>query len=153
MSLLKKGKHFWKKILAGIFILIAVAVFAIWYIFNLKFEDTAAQKPNYEVNGIGLLNEFIKDDSAANKKYTEKIITVSGQVSEVETADSTINIKMADTLTDAYIIFAFQENNIKDANLLKEGDTVSIKGSCSGGTYSQILETHYISFKRCILIK
>jgi hypothetical protein len=103
------------------------------------------------VNAIDLLHEFQKNDSLANKKYADKIITVNGRISELETADTTINVKIADTLTDAYIIFAFQQQHLNEAKTLKEGDTVSIKGSCSGGTYSQILETEFITFKRCAI--
>ena len=89
----------------------------------------------------------------ANKKYAEKIITVNGRVTETESADTTINIKMIDSLTDAYIIFAFQEQHLKEAKQLKEGDSVSIKGSCSGGIYSNILETEFVTFKRCTVNK
>ena len=74
-------------------------------------------------------------------------------VFETEAADTTINIKMMDTLTDAYIIFAFQQEHLKEAKQLKVGDNVSIKGSCSGGAYSQILETEFVTFKRCTLNK
>jgi hypothetical protein len=33
------------------------------------------------------------------------------------------------------------------------GDKVSIKGSCSNGAFSTILETEYITFKRCAVNK
>ena len=126
---------------------------AVWYIFNEKFTDTSERKAAFTVNAIDLIHEFQQSDSLANKKYAEKIITVNGRISELEAADTTINVKMIDTLTDAYIIFAFQQQHLKEAKQLKEGDSVSIKGSCSGGTYSEILETEFITFKRCAVNK
>ncbi len=142
-----------KKIALAGFVLFVIGAVTAWFIFTQKFEDTTKQEAAFIVNAMDFIKEFQASDSFANKKYAEKIITVNGSVSEIEAADTTINIKMIDTLTDAYIIFAFQNQHLAQAKLLKQGDSVSIKGSCSGGTYSEILETEYITFKRCAVIK
>lgn len=142
-----------KSLLIGGLLLLLAGGGAVWYIFNEKFTDTSERKAAFTVNAIDLIHEFQQSDSLANKKYAEKIITVNGRISELEAADTTINVKMIDTLTDAYIIFAFQQQHLKEAKQLKEGDSVSIKGSCSGGTYSEILETEFITFKRCAVNK
>ena len=142
-----------KIIIASILVLIVVAVAAIWYIFTIKFSDINDQKPLYSVKALDLINEFTKNDSIANKKYAEKIIAVTGLVTEVEPADSTINIKLGDTITGSYAIFAFQKLHLAEAKFIKKGDSISVKGSCSGGAYSEILETQFITFKRCALIK
>lgn len=142
-----------KRLLIGGLLLLLAGGGAVWYIFNEKFTDTSERKAAFTVNAIDLIHEFQQSDSLANKKYAEKIITVNGRISELEAADTTINVKMIDTLTDAYIIFAFQQQHLKEAKQLKEGDSVSIKGSCSGGTYSEILETEFITFKRCAVNK
>jgi tRNA_anti-like len=150
----KNIKRTWlKRLLIIGTILFIVGGTAIWYIFTQKFEDTTKQQAAYTVNAVDFIKEFQASDSLANKKYAEKIITINGRVSEMEAADTTINIKMIDTLTDAYIIFAFQKENIMDVKKIKEGDSISVKGSCSGGTYSDILETEFINFKRCIINK
>ena len=139
-------------ILAVIIVAFAFAV-GIWYVFTQKFTDTEKEKADYTINAFDLIKEFKNNDSLANKKYAEKIITVTGLVTEVEAADTTVNIKMADTTSGSYAIFAFQQQNLTEAKAIKEGDKVSIKGSCSGGAYSQILETEFITFKRCALTK
>ena len=142
-----------KKLLAAGLILLFIGAGVAWYLFTQKFEDTAAAKADYTVQAKELINEFRKSDSAANKKYTEKIITVSGMVSAIEAADTTLNVKMADTSNGSYIIFAFQQQDFAAVKKIKQGDQVSIKGSCSGGAYSEILETEFITFKRCSLNK
>jgi hypothetical protein len=146
-------KPWLKKALIGLIILVLAAAAGVWYIFTEKFTDTIKRKADYTVNAKDLIREFQKNDSLANKKYAEKIIIVNGIVSEMETADTTVNIKFSDPETGGYIIFAFQQNNIPEAKQLKEGDKASIKGSCSGGAYSEILEAEYITFKRCALNK
>jgi hypothetical protein len=147
-------KRTWLKklFIIGTILFVALGI-AVWFIFTQKFEDTTKQEAAYTLNAMDFIKEFQISDSLSNKKYAEKIITINGRVSETEAANTTINIKMMDTLTDAYIIFAFQQQDLKAAKQLKEGDSISIKGSCSGGTYSEILETQFITFKRCAVIK
>ena len=142
-----------RKFIIAALILFAIGIIAIWYIFTVKFTDITKEKAAFQVNGNDLIHEFKKADKLANVKYGEQIIAVSGTVSAVENADSTVNIKMADVDTGDYIIFAFQEQNIAEAKLIKEGQKVVIKGSCSGGAYSSILGAEFITFKRCALSK
>lgn len=142
-----------KKILIAIIILVAIGGIAIWYLFAQKFQDTNKEKSVYTINALDLIKEFQKNDSLANTKYAEKIITVFGIVTEVESVDKTVNIKIADSTNGSYVIFAFQQQNLHDLKIIKEGDNVSIKGSCSGGAYSKILEAEFITFKRCALNK
>ena len=146
-------KPWLKKLLIIVLVMIVSGSIAVYLIFTEKFEDTGLQVAAYTVSADELIKEFQVNDSAANIKYAEKIMLVNGKIAETEAADSTVNIKMVDTLTGSYIIFAFQEQHKKEAKQLKAGDMVSIKGSCSGGTYSKILETEFISFKRCAINK
>jgi len=150
---MKRIKPAVKKIIIAALVVIALGAIAIWYIFTEKFTDTNKEKAAYTITALDLIKEFKANDSLANKKYAEKIIDVTGVVTEIENADSTVNIKLADTTSGSYAIFAFQQQHLAEAKSIKEGDKVTIKGSCSGGAYSQILETEYITFKRCALSK
>lgn len=141
-----------KWMIAGFILLLAGGGF-VWYIFNEKFTDTEKIKADYTVNVSDFIREFQQDMKLANKKYSEKIIVVNGTVSKVEAAGTTVNIKMTDATSGAYVIFAFQQQHLTEAKQMKEGDKVSIKGSCSNGAFSNILETEYITFKRCAVNK
>ncbi len=143
----------YKKWLLALFVLLLAGGIAIWYLFTLKYDDTATVKADYTVNAMDFIKEFKQDMAAANKKYTEKIVVINGFVSAVEMADTTANIKMVDTTNGAYIIFAFQQQHLAEAKAMKEGEEVSIKGSCSNGAFSSILEAEYITFKRCAVNK
>lgn len=142
-----------KRLLLSLLIVAAIGGIVIWYIFTERFSDTTDRAAAFNLAAVDLIHEFEAGDSAANAKYAEKIITVTGIISEIESADTTVNLKMADTSTGSYIIFAFQKENQPEAKKVKEGEQVSIKGSCSGGAYSNILETEYITFKRCVISK
>jgi uncharacterized protein (UPF0333 family) len=149
-----KAQMSWSKRILITVVLLAVATAAVyWYVATEKFSDTIHEKAAYTVNAIDFIREFEKDDKAANQKYSEQIITVNGRVAAVERADTTMNIKFIDSTTSSYIIFAFQEQHLEKVKTVQPGDSVSIKGSCSGGIHSEILGNEAISFKRCALNK
>lgn len=152
--MLKNPKH--KKVLkwlligGGAFFLAGIALY--FFYATRTHDDTATLTVDYTVEAIPFIKEFEKGYQAANKKYAEKIIAVKGEVTATEPADTTMNVKMTDTTTGSYLIFAFQDQHMAEAKNLKEGDHVVIKGSCSDGVYSEILGTYFISFKRSIVI-
>ena len=138
----------------SILILAGIGAAIYWYIATEKFADTKDREAAFTVNAIDFIREFRKDDSVSNKKYGERIISVNGRVSELESPDSaTVNIKFIDTNTGDYIIFAFQEQYLSEAKSVKVGDSVSVKGSCSGSFYSDLLDAYNIGFIRCTLNK
>src|SRR4026208_58641 len=148
--MLKNPKH--KKVLkwlligGGALLLTGIAIY--FYYATRTHDDTATLEVDYTVEAIPFIKEFEKSYQAANKKYAEKIIAVKGPVTATEAADTTMNVKMTDTTTGSYLIFAFQDQHMAEAKGLKEGNDVVIKGSCSDGVYSEILGTYFISFKR-----
>ena len=152
---MSKTKRSWQKILLiSILILAGIGAAIYWYIATEKFADTKDREAAFTVNAIDFIREFRKDDSVSNKKYREKIISVNGRVSELESPDSaTVNIKFIDTTTGDYTIFAFQEQYLSEAKSVKVGDSVSVKGSCSGSIYSNLLDAYNIGFIRCTLNK
>ena len=141
----------WLLIAGGSLLLIGLVMY--FYFATLSHDDTASLKADYTVDAVPFIKEFGKDHKAANKKYAEKIIAVKGIVTAIEPADTTMNIKMTDTATGSYLIFAFQEQHLAEAKRLKPGENVLIKGSCSDGIYSEILDTYFISFKRSTVEK
>ena len=138
----------------SIAILAVVVVLAVIYLYVAtdKFSDTKARKADYTLNALGFIQEFQQNLKAANEKYTDKIIALNGKVSDVEAADTTLNVKFVDPVTSSYAIFAFQHQHLDEAKKIKAGDSISIKGSCSGGVYSEILDASSITFKRSTLI-
>ena len=151
---LKKKSPWKKRILWSVLILILAGAGIYIYYATQKFDDTNEVKADYTVEFPAFIKEFLASDSAANAKYRDRIVVVNGTISAVEPADSaTTNVKFVDSTSGSYVIFAFQEQHAAEAKKLKEGDVVSFKGSCSGGTFSEILGVEKIDFKRSALNK
>jgi hypothetical protein len=142
-----------KKILIGAGILFFIGAGIVWYLFTDTHKDTATIAAAYTLQATDFIKEFETNLPAANKKYTEKIIGITGKLTEKQSTDSSLNLIITDTTKGSYINFSFQQKDMAAANATKIGEKISIKGSCSGGEFSEILETHYINFNRCTLIK
>ena len=121
------------------------------YVMNETFVATQDVKADYTVNAADLLKEFVGSDTATNKKYLEKTLQVNGEVSAVNLlADSTSTIQFTDS-TGSYIIFSLEKNELNQAQKIKAGDIISLKGVCSGSIFSDILGTTSVTFKRATL--
>jgi tRNA_anti-like len=152
-----KKKNPWRKrILIGLLSVIVVIAFIYWIVATDKFSDTKSRKADYTVNVTDFIHEFQQNEKAFNEKYAGnagKIVAVNGRVTDIEAADTTMNIKMVDVASGAIVIFAFQRQHLAEAKTLKVGDSVSIKGACSGGINSDILGVSKIDFQRSTLNK
>jgi len=149
-----RKKSWVKRLLIAGLVLVLILAGIYWYVATEKFADTKDEEAMFTISANDFIHEFQVNDSAANKKYREQIVTVNGRISDLESPDtSTVNVKFIDKATGAYVIFAFQEQHIHEAQGLKIGDSISVKGACSGLAYSSILEVPYITFKRSTLNK
>ncbi len=116
------------------------------------FDSTANLKPDYTLQSDVLISEFLTGDSAANKKYMDKIILVDGKASSVNILpDSTAVIQFADS-TGSYAVFSLEKTEYETVKNIKPGDAVAVKGVCSGSIFSEILQTTSVNFKRSTLI-
>lgn len=140
-----------KFVLLGILGLVVIMAGVYWYVATEKFSDTKDREAAFTVSALDFIREFTRDADAANAKYRDQIVALNGVVSEVELADTTLNVKFIDPETGSLAIFAFQQQHLAEAKTVKAGDSISIKGSCSGGVFSEILEVHKIDFKRSTL--
>lgn len=119
-----------KKIFLTVFIVGIVAAVGVWYyvfVYSKGNHRTVASEKGIEITAVQLVNEYTANEDSANKKYLNKAIEVTGEVSEVK-QDSLINVtlKSADLLTNVY--FTLIANQPKPDS----GKVVTIKGICTG---------------------
>ena len=122
-------------------------------VWNETFADTDTVKADYTLTAAELIRAYAANDTAANAKYREKILSVEGRVAQVEIrSDSTANIKITDS-SKVFLNFSLDKKEFPRSSQLKPGDPVSFKGSCSGSSYSMILDSTSVEFKRTTLNK
>lgn len=117
-----------------------------------KTAATDSLKATFNKDALQLIHEFVTADSASNAAYREQVMVIEGLVSELNATDSTATLSMADS-TGSYVIFDFEKTAAKSVQSFQVGDRVKVKGVCSGSIYSDILETHTISFKQSIIFQ
>lgn len=143
-----------KKIFVAIGVLVVILAVVYIIIATEKYAGTKSIKEDYTVDAISFIREFRNNDSLANAKYSEKIIVVNGTVSSLESPDTaSVNIKFTDPESGDYVIFQFQEQYLQEAKTVSVGDSIAVKGSSSGSSFSRILDAYTVPFKRATLHK
>ncbi|MEI6140034.1 MAG: hypothetical protein WCP85_12265 [Mariniphaga sp.] len=124
------------RILVWVFIIGLICAFsAIYYVFNMPRRNIAKENAAYTLTAQQLMSDFKKDESAANAKYLDKVIAVSGEIKGIRTLD---NHSMVFSLEDAMegvsctIDSADVVKNTLKLSQLKSGLPGTFKGRCSG---------------------
>ncbi|MFT3909402.1 MAG: hypothetical protein QM737_08265 [Ferruginibacter sp.] len=81
------------------------------------------------INAGDLYQAYISDSSAAQKKYTDKILLVSGEVHDISSNLQKKKIILLKGSTDGAYINCTMEENIENIHVT---DKVNIQGICSG---------------------
>ena len=108
---------------------------AIYYVFNMPRRNIAKESASFTLTAKQLIAEFQKDESAANAKYLDKVIAISGEIKGIRTLD---NNSMVISLEDAMegvsctVDSADVATNSLKLSQLKSGSLGTFKGRCSG---------------------
>ncbi len=94
------------------------------YKFTAKPKDASAKKADFELSANELISAFEQDEQAANAKYLDKVIIVSGKVSEI----SEENILLGE---EPSVINCGMSNNASFSDVAVD-DLLKIKGICTG---------------------
>ncbi len=117
-----------KKIIAVVLILAVSGVVAAYYLWN-KPHLNVANAAGIKTDGVSLYKAFVADSLAAQKEFVQQVVEVSGNISSIAANQQNKMIVLIKTATEgACINFTMEE----EANNLKEGKQVIIKGICTG---------------------
>lgn len=99
-----------------------------------------------------LLKAYQENDSVANKKFLGKVLMVEGKIKSVD--ESAGNISLDDAATNAVVRCAMDSTIQGDLRLIKRGNTISIKGVCTGFNKDDTgLLGDEVILNRCVLVK
>lgn len=122
----------WRKIITGMIILALAAAGYGWFQYQKAPPDIRKQKAGIEISAVELLKTFQQDEVAANAKYVDKVLIVSGTVTNIQTDSSgqaTVSLQTNDLLAAVTCSFYQDDEGVKK---LKAGSLAHIKGICTG---------------------
>ena len=128
-----------KKIIIAILIIGILGVFVAYKMYNKPHVNVAETKSDITLTADKIINDFSSDESKANTLYLEKIIEVSGEISELNVVKEKgiITLKTKDDFGS--VLCHLSDESTKKMSSLKEGQTISVKGICTGYLLDVIL--------------
>lgn len=109
----------------AIVLIAAVTGYLIWNKPHLNVKDANA----INITAVDLYKIFTTDSASAKSKYLNAVVAVSGEVKQVSRNQQNQQIILLKTnIPDGSVNCTMEEN----ANNIKAGDTIVVKGICSG---------------------
>ena len=117
-----------------------------YYQWNKPQKDMQAAKADMAIDAAALFNEFNTDETAANAKYLDKTVAVSGKVKETtKTEDGTVKVSL-DTGSDFGVFCELDPLSQHPRTDFATGETVTFKGLCTGLNFD-------VQLTRCVEVK
>jgi len=143
-----------RTIIAGIIAIIIIVALYGCYQYNRTVQGLNDISADYTVNATALINEFVTNDSTANKKYLNKILEVKGMIKKVEENSGTGIVVLGDTTDMSGVRCILDSTTSATAGSLKRGAVITIKGAITGFNKDETgLLGSDVELNRCVLSK
>jgi len=114
------------------------------YMFNLKPADLTKARADFQITATDLQKAFEEDENAANARFLQKIVEVTGRVGTIKPVEGqSVNITLETENPLSGVICTL--NRLSDISKIKEGDTISIRGRVSGSLMDILLNNCVIT--------
>ncbi len=120
------------KMIIGLFLVAVSGLLVSLYYYNKPHIDIKESEATYVLTAQNLINEYRENEMDTNRKYSEAVIQVKGNVFEISTLKGNSVITLKDEGQESSIIcHMLPEDNLKSLQF-KKGDEIKIKGICTG---------------------
>lgn len=122
-----------KRIIIGAIVLLIIAggIYA-WSEYTRTVKSLAGADADFKTDAVALIAEFEKDELAADKKYHNKIIEVSGVVKGVDAVQNTYSIVLGDTSQMSAVRCVLDSAYVNSVSAVNRGMVISVKGAITG---------------------
>lgn len=127
--------------------MIAIGAGVVAYLWNKPHRTAEEEKPFATLSANVLFTEFSTDEAAAFEKYRDKVIQVSGKVSEIK-FDASGNTDIVLATDDILGTVVCTLKNGATAKGITAGMTVDLKGICNGFLSDVLLNQGVIVAKK-----
>jgi hypothetical protein len=123
-----------KTIYISLTMIVLMIAGAVYYVFNKPHRKAAGEDAAFSMPAEQLFKEYESNDTLASKKFLDKVIEVKGKVTNVQVDQKGGIVLMLDEREGmAGIACSIDEGSKEKAKSLKAGQTISLKGICTGG--------------------
>jgi hypothetical protein len=135
-----------KKVL-GVFLLLVILLGGTVYYFTQRDyrNDIKYHKADEELSALELYAAFEADEEKANTRFLGKTLLVTGVAQSVEQEGTSTTIKLETGDPLGSIVCEMNTELQSDFGKVNEGQSVSIKGECSGKLFDIILVNSIIN--------
>jgi hypothetical protein len=127
-----------KSLIIGFAIVLLGAITAWFYINKESSDSVISQKADIEINAAELLLNFETNENDANALYLNKVIQLTGIVSEIDELETGVSVYLKEANTDSGILCGFSKKAFNTKSV-QVGDSVIIKGLCTGYLFDVVL--------------
>jgi hypothetical protein len=117
-----------KKILIGIILFGVVVSGVIYRMYNKPHRDPSTES-SIQITAADLFRSYETNELEANGLYLDKVLEVSGKITEITTNQQSIPVIVLETENPMFTVRCTMENPEISVNV---GDAVKIKGICTG---------------------
>ena len=129
-------------ILLGLGVIGAAVGVSMW---NKPHKNMETAKADVAIQAADLYNEYNTDENAANAKYLDKTIAVTGKVKEVTTDDGGATKLTLETGSDFGVLCELDPMTKHARTDFQPGENVTFKGLCSGFNFD-------VQLTRCVAV-
>lgn len=118
-----------------------------YYMYNKPVESVSGKKAVFSVTPAELLAEFQSNEESANAKYLSKVVEVKGMIAEIvpgEDLQMQVILDTGDMMSRVSCVMEEEYKKFLERKLQK-GDTVTIKGFCTGMAMDIVID-------RCVVV-
>lgn len=120
--------------LIGILVVGLIGIGTIIYMFNMPHRNVLSEKALFEVTTTELVDAFLTDQPAANKKYLDQVVAVTGKIASIDKdMNNQTVILLSDDTQGAGVRSSFTLETNPDPDQLRLGEYVTIKGVVRAG--------------------
>lgn len=118
-------------------IVLLLGILTVVYLFNKPHPSVGS--PDYIVTANELIAEFEKDESAASKKYVGRAVEVEGMITDVMEKDNGFLLLLGDSSFVSRVSCTLQDTQGNMAYGLTSGDSITVRGICTGRLLDVVL--------------
>lgn len=139
-------------IIGGIVLVIIITALYAWHEYNRTIPGLADVQADYSVNATALINEFTTNETTANEKYLNKILSVKGLVKKIEHNGPSGIVVLGDTTDMSSVRCLLDSAATAAASALQPGQAVTVKGAVTGFNKDETgLLGSDVQLNRCVI--